>query len=165
MASKLTCPACGAEIEYPGILDEIQCEFCGTMLRFIEKEGEEHLQILPRPEGKQDVLISEPQQLHPEDLESGFPGVSTLPEAADLVTEEAGSGGQPYPNPHPETFTAAKPAAEVQAYPAGSQPSGGAGARNTTLWAGIVIAVVIVLCGLCACVAAAAVAAGGLLAY
>jgi len=149
MASKLTCPACGAEIEYPGILDGIQCEFCGTMLRIIEKEGEEQLQILP----------------HPEDLESGFPGVSTLPEAAGLVTEEAGSGGQPYPKPQPETFAAAKPAAEVQAYPSGSQPSGGAGARNTTLWAGIVIAVVIVLCGLCACVAAAAVVAGGLLAY
>jgi len=152
MARETNCPACGAPLEYSGDQDEVVCGFCGAKVK-VEEESEQaaRFQVLDKP-APQSELLSQPVEPkiepQPDEIKFSFgEPVSYDPSQPDSV------GAQVYAG------SAAQPVAQVSSVGQPAKPT------NWGRWVAIGAGVLILLCGLCACVIAAIAIANGQVTY
>ena len=159
MINNVTCLACGAAIEISGGQDQIRCEYCGTELRIDEVQGESRLNLSPQPELQQDGLAEWTDRLTTDD-------VDRAPFGEPVTPALAGSDEAPSPDRAPETpFMVGelheKPVDQASYLPVSESGSGTA----RRWWIAVVVALVVLLCILCACIVGSVVLAGSLFAY
>lgn len=140
MINNLTCPACGAAIEISGDQEQIRCDYCGIELRIDEGQGEVKLRLSPQPETQQDGLAEWTDRPISEDMNRAPFGAPETPVVVDELRD--------------------KRADQASYLPVSESGSGTAG----RWWIAVVVALVVLMCVLCACIGSV-VLAGSLFAY
>jgi len=155
MATKSTCPACGAEFEHPDDQATVYCDFCGTELRLFEEDGVNQLRVVSQPEPQKDILTEQAHRQLSEEPDAQPEGKPVAPGYASSGSAMADPGAWSDPAVLPETPVTADTIPEVPLFQTGSQPVSVAGTGKTGRWIAIGVAVFIVLCILLACIVAA----------
>lgn len=153
MPQQTDCPACGAPLVYTGQQDVVRCEFCGAEISVTGETGHEDFHIIAQPDPQKEVL-SKPlegveyaavyeDQTEPEAFVEPALGFEDMP-VNQSIPEERFSGETIYPGSGSET-----PAFTQPVVPPASTGTG------TNRWLMIGLAVILGLCAVCACSAAA----------
>lgn len=165
MTQQTICPSCGAPIFDEGNQDVIRCGFCGSELSVHREDDSVRFEILSTPEPQSEVL-SEP--VTPVDPGySGESGAIDVPFTSSTAPYETGTGSgtgasfspppvsdNPFFDTTPPPPMASSPgwdAPGAQVYPPAQPAAPRQGSSLKWLW--IVLAVVLGLCLLCACLA------------
>lgn len=159
MTNNMNCPACGAAIEISASQDQICCDYCGAELSVDEVQGESRLRLSLRPAVQQDGLAEWTDLPASGDLDR-------TPFEKSVSPDLAGADEGPSPDRAPEMPVMFGELHEKPTDQAGYLPvseSGPGTARRW--WIGIVVALAVLLCVLCACIVGSVVLAGSLFAF
>lgn len=166
------CPACGAPLEYTGDGETIRCHFCGTEFQVTEEDARPRFEVRNQPEPQKEVLqkgVTRVDDSLTGDGEDALPSAPAQPVGrAGIYPSEPDIYQQAYqadlnmPEPARQQtvdtnrWSGVETPAQVPAPPLVGTPAGTSvmrGPGSVGRWIAIGVAVVLILCLACVCVA------------